>query len=306
MKKNSTFRGNALPPVWNGVITAGLLIIALITLMPVLLIIVVSFSSGQSIAENGYTLFPQSLSLEAYKAVMKTGRQVLMSYRVTIAHTVVGSLASIFVMSMYAYVLAHKQFKLRQPLMFLTFFTMLFSGGLVPSYIVNVRYLHLYDNFLIFVLPTLVSAYNVIILRTFVNTTIPDTMLEAARIDGAGEFRIYWQIVLPLFKPALATVLLFNVVSRWNDWFTGMLYIDNADLVPLQTMLQRIQQSIDFIKQNVGKEGYNPQMQEALRNLPTESVRMAITIVSTLPVMLVYPFFQRHFIKGLTIGSVKG
>lgn len=298
---------NQLSPFWNAVISGLLIAVAIGTVFPVILVIVISFSTAESIALKGYTLFPTELSLMAYRSVLDTGKQVVDSYIITIAHTAVGTLVSLLVSSMFAFALSQKKFKARKFLTFFTFFTMLFSGGLVPSYIINVRYLNLYDNFLIYILPGLIVAYNIIILRTFINTTIPDTMLEAANIDGANDFNIYARIVMPLFKPGLATIGLFNVVSRWNDWFTGLLYINSPKLIPLQTMLMKIQRNIDFIKQNAGMDGGgSEQMIEALKNMPTESARMAITIISVLPIMLIYPFFQKYFIKGLTVGSVKG
>lgn len=306
MKTKSKNSFNQISPFWNSMLSSSLIILAVFTVFPVLLVIVISFSSAESIAIKGYTLFPTDWTLVAYDSVFQAGGQLVDSYVVTIAHTVIGTLLSLFVMSMFAFALSHKKFKARKFLTFFTFFTMLFSGGLVPTYILNVRYLNLYDNFLIFILPGMVSAYYVIMLRTFINSTIPSTILEAAKIDGANDFVIYVRIVLPLFKAALATVALFNVVSRWNDWFTGMLYIDSSNLVPLQTMLTKIQKNIDFLKQNIGQGAGSTEMQEMLKNMPSDSVRMATTIVSVLPIMLVYPFFQKYFIQGLTIGSVKG
>lgn len=303
MKSKSMDNINKLTPFWNTIITTLLVIFALLTVFPVLLVISISFSSAESIANNGYNLFPEQYSFQAYNALFNMGTQIMDSYIVTIAHTVIGTVLSLLVMSMFAFALSQKKFRARRALTFLTFFTMLFSGGLVPTYIITVKYLHLYDSFWVLVLPGLVSAFNVIILRTFIATTIPDSMLEAARIDGANDFRVFWQIVLPLFKAGLATIGLFNVVSRWNDWFTGMLYIQNPKLVPLQTLLTKIQANVDYLNQNIGKMGG---MSEAVKYLPTESARMAITIVSVLPIMLIYPFFQKYFIKGLTIGSVKG
>ena len=188
--------------------------------------------------------------------------------------------------------------------MWILFFTMMFSGGLVPSYIMNVRYLHINDSIWIFLLPSLVSVYNVIILRTFILTTIPDTLFEAARIDGAGHFRVYVSIVLPLFKAGIATIALFNVVSRWNDWFTGMLYIKKASLIPLQTMLKNIQDNIDFLKQNAEVAG-TPDGIAFLNSLPDQNLRMACTIIVIVPILCAYPFFQRYFVQGLTMGSVK-
>ena len=207
-------------------------------------------------------------------------------------------------MSLYAYVLAQRSFRHHTFMTWILFFTMLFGGGLVPSYILNVRYLHIYDTIWVFLLPSLVSAYNVIILRTFIQTTIPDSLFEAARIDGANHFQVFGKIVLPLYKAGLATIGLFNVVGRWNDWFTGVLYIENPNLVPLQTLLQKIQSNIEFIKQNAAVAG-TPDGIELMRNLPQQNLRMACMIIIILPVLAAYPFFQRYFVSGLTIGSVK-
>ena len=206
---------------------------------------------------------------------------------------------------MFSYVIALKHFPARRFLTWMMFFTMLFSGGLVPSYIINTRYLHLNNTVWIFLLPSLASAYNVIILRTFILSTIPDSLFEAARIDGAGHFRVFISIVLPLFKAGLATIGLFNVVSRWNDWFTGMLYITaNDSLIPLQTLLQKIQSSIDFLKRNAGV-GSTPDGLQYLRTVPTQSLRMACTVIIVVPILAAYPFFQRYFVQGLTMGSIK-
>ena len=289
---------------WNVVFSIILCLISLLMLIPLLLIVVVSFSSEASIALNGFSFFPTEWTLVGYKYLAKMGDQILVSYRITIIITILGTLMSLFVMTMYAYVLAQKNFVFRKFFMWILFFTMLFSGGLVPSYIMNVRYLHINDSIWIFLLPSLVSVYNVIILRTFILTTIPDTLFEAARIDGAGHFRVYVSIVLPLFKAGIATIALFNVVSRWNDWFTGMLYIKKASLIPLQTMLKNIQDNIDFLKQNAEVAG-TPDGIAFLNSLPDQNLRMACTIIVIVPILCAYPFFQRYFVQGLTMGSVK-
>jgi len=302
-KKKRKF--NQISTGWNIVISIFLTIASLFVVLPLLLVIIISFSSAESIALNGYTFFPSEFSLAAYQNLMKTGTQIKNSYLITIFYTVTGTVLSLFVMSMFAFVLAQRKFPARKYFTFYAFFTMLFSGGLVPSYILNVRYLHLDDTVWIFILPSLVSAYYVIILRTFIQTTIPETLFEAAIIDGANDFTVFWKIVLPLFKAGLATIGLFNVVNRWNDWFTGMLYIENPKLVPLQTMLQKIQRNIEFIKQNA-EFSDSAMGLELLRSMPTESTRMAITIIAVVPILFAYPFFQRYFIKGLTIGSIKG
>lgn len=298
-------RFNSIGRVPNAIITTILSLISLLMIVPMILIVIVSFSSDASISNVGFSFWPAEWSLEGYQYLFKMGDQVLDSYLITIFYTVTGTIMSLSVMSMFAYVIAQRNFVAKKFFTWMLFFTMLFSGGLVPSYILNVRYLNMYDTVWVFLLPSLVSAYNVIILRTFIQTTIPDTLFEAAKIDGAGHFRIFVQIVLPLFKAGLATIGLFNVVARWNDWFTGMLYIDTPQLVPIQTLLQKIQSQIDFLKNNAAVAG-TPDGITLLRSLPTQSLRMACVVIIVLPVLMAYPFFQRYFVSGLTIGSVKG
>jgi putative aldouronate transport system permease protein len=290
---------------WNAVFVVILFFMALLVLIPMLLILIVSFSSEVSIANNGYTFFPSEWTLDGYKYLLKTGDQLLDSYIVTIFYSITGTVMSLTCMTMYAYVIAQKRFRYNKLFTWLLFFTMLFGGGLVPSYILNVRYLHINNTIWIFLLPSLVNAYYTIILRTFIKTTIPDTLFEAARIDGAGHFRIFFSIVLPLFKTGIATVGLFSMVSRWNDWFTGMLYIQNPKLVPLQTLLTKLQNTIDFLKQNAAVAG-TPDGIALLRTLPDENLRMACTMAVILPILFAYPFFQRYFVQGLTVGSIKG
>ena len=295
---------NVIGRGWNALFTTILCIVSLTMIIPMALVVVVSFSSELSIANKGFSFFPETWTLEGYRYLAKMGDQVLRSYGITIFYTVTGTLMSLMVMSLYAYVLAQRSFRHHKFMTWILFFTMLFGGGLVPSYILNVRYLHIYDTIWVFLLPSLVSAYNVIILRTFIQTTIPESLFEAARIDGANHFQVFGKIVLPLYKAGLATIGLFNVVGRWNDWFTGVLYIENPNLVPLQTLLQKIQSSIEFIKQNAAVAG-TPDGIELMRNLPQQNLRMACMIIIILPVLAAYPFFQRYFVSGLTIGSVK-
>jgi len=296
---------NQISPGWNILITTLLLIVSVFIVLPMVLVAVISVSSAESITLKGYTFFPLEFSFGAYENLLKTGAQIKNSYIITIFYTIAGTVMSLFVTSMFAFVLAQKRFRVRKFMTYFTFFTMLFSGGLVPSYILNVRYLHINDTIWIFLLPGLVSAYNVIILRTFFQTSIPDSLFDVARIDGANDFTVYWKIVLPLSKAGLATVGLFNVVGRWNNWFTGLLYIENPKLIPLQTMLQKIQKNLEFIKMNADFADSAMGI-EYLKSIPTESSRMAITIIATIPILFAYPFFQRYFIKGLTIGSIKG
>jgi putative aldouronate transport system permease protein len=289
---------------WNTAFLIALFAGTLIIILPLLLVVAVSFTSQLSIANNGYTYFPEEWTLEAYVYLAKTGDALRDSYIITIFYTVAGTIMSLSVMTLYAYVISQRFFVFRKFLTWFLFFTMLFGGGLVPSYILNVRYLHINDSVWIFLLPSLMSGFNVIILRTFIKTTIPEAFIESAKIDGAGHFTIFFKIVLPLFKAGIATVGLFNVVGRWNDWFTGMLYIDKPRLVPLQTMLIKLQNTIDFIKQNAAVAG-TPDGIALLRTLPSENMRMACTIIVILPILFAYPFFQRYFVSGLTVGGIK-
>ena len=299
------YRVNAITPGWNLSISLILVLVTCISVLPVLLVVIISFSPMESIGLRGYSYLPTSLTLSAYESVFKMGSQLRDSYLVSIFVAITKTSLSLFVMSMYSFVLAQKRFGPRRVFIFITFFTMLFSGGLVPSYIINTRYLSLYDNIWALLIPGLVGGFNVIILRTFIQTTIPDSLFEAAKIDGANDFVIYARIVLPLFKAGLATIGLFSVVGIWNDWFSGMLYINSPKLMPLQTMLMKIMKNLEYIKNNSDLSS-RAEFREILRRMPVETTRMAIVVLSVAPILFAYPFFQQYFVKGLTIGSVKG
>ena len=283
--------------------TIFLVTMALLCILPLWNLLAISFS-GKSAANSGaVTFWPIDFTPLAYVKTFNNNN-FIRSMIIAFLRTSFGTLLSMFVITTAGYALS-KEFRGRTPLMWFFVFTMLFGGGLVPSYILYVQYLHIYNTIWVFLLPGLVSAYNVIILRTFIQTTIPDTLFEAAKIDGAGHWRIFFQIVLPLFKAGLATIALFNVVGRWNDWFTGLMYIQDANLVPIQTMLQKIQQQLDFLKNNAAVTG-TPDGIQMMKQLPTQSLRMACVVIVVLPVLAAYPFFQRYFVQGLTMGSVKG
>lgn len=305
LSDNSFAKINRIRPATNAIFSTVLTIIAILTVLPVILVVMISISSSESLTYNGFSFFPSSFSFVAYESLFKTGSQLIDSYIVTIAMTAVSTVLGLFVMAALAFVLAHQRFSAKKFYTIMLFITMIFSGGLTSSYIINVNYLHLYDTFWILVLPGLVNAFNVIVLRTFISTTIPEEMFDAAAIDGASDFTVFFRIVIPLSKAGLATIALFLMVNKWNEWFNGMLYIDNAKLVPLQTMLTRIQQKIDFIKNNSSLAS-TPDGMRLLDSMPTEQTRMAIVVIATLPIMCAYPFFQRYFIQGMTIGSVKG
>ena len=295
---------NQLNWKWNLIFILILGIVGMLIVLPVLLIVIISFSSTASINEAGYTFFPIEWSLEGYYYTFKLGIQLVYSYLVTIASSAIGTVLGLIIMSMYAYVICQKRFWLERGLTWFLFFTMLFGGGLVPSYILNARYYHLKDTFWILLLSGILNAYWVIILRTFIKTSIPEALFDSARIDGAGHFTIFFKIACPLFKAGLGTIGLFSFVGRWNDWFTGMLYIDNNKLMPLQTLLTKMQNNVDYLKAN-SEVAATPEGLAMLKNLPGTNLRMACTVLAVVPILFAYPFFQRYFVQGLTVGSIK-
>ena len=296
---------NMISPGANVVLMIVMIFLAALVVLPLVLIVIVSFSSSLSIAHRGYTFFPEEWTLMGYQYLFKSGEQVLQSYLITIFYAVAGTVLSLIIMSMFAFVLSQKQLKGRMFLTFFMYLTMLIHSGLVARYIIYTQVYHIYDTIWVFLLPGLVGGYNIFILRTFINTTIPDSLFEAAKIDGATDFTVYVKIVMPLFKAGLATIGLFRVVGIWNDWFTGFMYAEKSWLIPLQTMLIKIQKNVDFIMSN-SELANSPDGLELIKNLPKQSMQMAIFVISTIPILCAYPFFQKYFISGLTIGSVKG
>lgn len=277
---------------------------ALACLLPVVLVVIVSFSSDASISAKGFSFFPTEWSLKAWQYVGSFGNQLITSYGVTILVTVGGTLFGLAVMSLFAYTLSRKCFELRKYLSIMMLITMLFSGGQLSSYIINTSMFHLRDTIASLILPGFSTMY-VIILRTYIQTNVPDSLIESATIDGASEFRTYLQIVLPVMVPALASVGFMLAVGYWNDWQRAFLYISSPNKTPLQLLLIRIEKTVDFLLQNAND--MSPQeYAELSANLPKETGRMAILLVALGPIMVAYPFFQKYFVKGLTVGSVKG
>ncbi|MGN0304713.1 MAG: carbohydrate ABC transporter permease [Lachnospiraceae bacterium] len=277
-------------------------LLAIGTALPVILVVIISFSSEQSIFEKGYSFFPSQLSLKGYEFFLRLGEQLVKSYGITILVTVAGTLISLVVTALFAYVISRTDYPYGKPLTFLMLFTMLFNGGMVPSYMVNTQLLHLGDSIWALILPMTVNAYYIIVLRTFYRS-IPMEIIEAARIDGSGEFNTFLKIVLPLSKPGIATIGLFTMITYWNDWFSGMLYMMDNRKYPVQTLLWSMQNSLEAMKASSANA---LEYAEMAKNAPTESGRMALTVLVILPILLAYPFFQKYFVKGLTIGGVKG
>lgn len=279
-------------------------IFTLAFVLPFVLVIVLSFTSEDTISTSGYSFFPEKFSLAAYQYLIKLGEQMFKSFSTSVIMTVTGTFIGLLIMSMYAYTIFRKDFKYKNILAFFAFFTMLFNGGLVPYYLVCTQLVNLRDSIWALILPSCVAPFYIIILRTFFKTSIPESVIESATIDGAGEIRTLFQIVYPMALPGIATIALFLTLDYWNDWYNAMLFIRSEELFPLQYLLMSIQDNMDFLMRNASK--LNAQQSKALRAMPNESARMAMVFISTIPITFSYPFFQRYFIQGLQIGAVKG
>ncbi|HFD6731033.1 TPA: carbohydrate ABC transporter permease [Enterococcus faecium] len=283
--------------------TILLILFTLSCIFPFIFVIVISLTDEKALQLNGYELLPAQWSTDAYQYLIQDGGQLLRSLGVTIMITVIGTLITVFMTGTYAYVLSRASFPYRKFFTFYLFFTMLFAGGMVPSYLVMTKMLGLKNTIWALILPLAFSPCNVIILRTFFKKSIPESIIESAKMDGCSEFRVFFQIVLPLAIPGVATIGLFSSLGYWNDWFNALLYIDTNKLIPLQYLLMKIQNSMEFLANN---NDITLAQQQAIQNsLPQESTRMAMVVVATLPIAIVYPFFQKYFVQGLTIGGVK-
>ncbi len=287
---------------WGQLILHIVFILACLSyILPFLLVISISFSEEADLIKNGYSLIPKHFTTLAYRAVFKNPTQIINSYRVTAEFSLLSMALMLLVQSMCAYAISRSNFKYRQVVTYLLFFTMLFNGGMVPSYVINSKYLHLKDSFWIYVLPCLVSAWNVFVMRTNFKQ-LPDGLIEAAKIDGASEMRICFQIVLPLCVPVLATLAFSFFVGQWNSWTTTMIYITSPRLYSLQYLLQKILAEAEFLKQMADQGTIN----EATDLVPTDSLTYAMAMVAAGPVLVIFPLFQKYFVRGMTIGSVKG
>lgn len=279
-----------------------MVIIGICSLAPFLLLVMSSLTDEQSLISNGYSFFPQKFSLYSYEYLLADSTSMLRAYGISIIVTAVGTAVNLLLTTLYAYPLSRKDLPGRNIFAFFLFFTMLFSGGLVPSYIMWTRIFHVNNTLFALIIPNLLlGAFNVIMMRTFFTSNIPDAVIEAARIDGANEFRILYQIVLPMAKPIMATIGLLVGLAYWNDWTNGLYYLNDDRLYSVQVLLMDIQRNIDSLRQSASSGA-----SVSLATLPSTGVRMAITVLGILPVMIVYPFVQKYFVKGIAIGAVKG
>lgn len=267
--------------------------------IPFILILTGSFSHQEEIMQYGYSLLPRKFTLEAYQVVFERPQAILNAYNVTIAATVAGTAIGLFVTAMTGYVLSRKDFEWRNKFSFFFYFTTLFSGGLVSWYMLIVKYLKLGDSFLVLIIPTLLNVFYIIIMKSFMSS-IPYAITESTKIDGANDFEIFIKIILPLSKPALASIGLFIALGYWNDWYMSYMFIQNDKLFTLQFYLYKIVAGADALAKLSMVPGKDSSA------IPTETLKLAMTIIAIGPIVLAYPFVQKYFVAGLTIGSVKG
>lgn len=277
---------------------AIVLVIALVCVLPFIVLISGSLSTESSVIKDGYWFWPRDFSIDAFKFIFRYPQDVLSAYKVSIIITVIGTTLSLLISSMSAFVISRKEIRYRNALAFFLFFTTLFSGGLAPYYIWISRNLHLSDTYLVLILVPMFNVMYILILRSFIQGSVPEPLIESAKIDGAGYLRIYFQMILPLSKPALASIGVFMVLHYWNDWWTAMMFTNNNNMVPLQYLLYKMLSSINL----------SSSMAEHVANFdsPKETFKLAMTVIATGPIILAFPFVQKYFVSGITIGAVKG
>lgn len=288
------------------VINAIMIIVTLIIVLPFVLVLTSSLTDENVLIRNGYSFFPEEFSLYAYQYIIRQGEKILRAYLITILVTVIGTAGNIALSALLAYPLSVKTLPHRNVITFFVFFTMLFNGGLVPTYLMYVNFFHIKNTIWALIIPNLLlSANTVLMIRSYFMTSIPDALFEAAKIDGAGHFKIFWKIVLPLGKPILITMGLFSGLTYWNDWTNGLYYLSGNDgqkLYGIQNLLNQMITDIQYLASgkitgNIGAE---------VAKLPTTSIRMAIAFIAMLPLFIIYPFLQKYFSEGITLGAVKG
>lgn len=286
-------------PGFNIVGYIYVVLVGLLCLLPFLLLISVSFTPESEIATRGFALIPERFTTAAYEYLFSEPKKIVNAYTVSIFITVVGTALGLFITSLTGYVISRKTFVLSNKLSFFFYFTTLFSGGLLPYYILLVKYLHVTDTIAALLIPGMLSVFNILVMKSFING-IPYEIYESAKVDGASEFTIYSRIYLPMLKPCLATIGIFTALGYWNNWSAAKLYITKNELYPLQYLLYTMTANLDpMVQESMSQTGKS-------LNLPTQSVKFAMTVIATGPIILVYPFAQKYFVGGMTLGAVKG
>ncbi|MFY9176303.1 MAG: carbohydrate ABC transporter permease [Caldicoprobacterales bacterium] len=303
-KENAgTNRLNSIKSSTNLLFNTTFIILSLMCIIPFIFVFIISISSEGSIARNGYQFFPDALSLSAYEFLWNEKDVIINAFGISVIVTALGTLLGVALTTSMGYVLSRSNYKLKNFFTWVVFIPMIFNGGMVASYVVNANILGLSNTIWALILPLAVNSFNVVICKTFFQTTISESIIESAKIEGASQLSIYLRIIVPISKPVFATIALFLAFGYWNDWFQSSLYIREQSLLSLQALLNNIQKNIEYLANNPSA---GLSMQQYVNQMPAEGVRMAIAVIIVLPIACAYPFFQRYFVTGLTIGAVKG
>lgn len=303
--KQKNHRLNSVSAGTEAVMNVVLALFSLCCIIPFIFVVIISFSSEESIRTIGYSFWPMAWSTDTYAYAFEKLPQIWRSFFNSVLITGIGTVLSTLICVLYSYALYRPDFKYRNFFNFFSFFVMLFGGGLVPTYIISKQVLGLSENYAALIVPLLVSPFNIIVMRTFFKSSVPLELIEAATIDGSGEYSTLFRIVLPIAKPGIATIALLNALAYWNDWFQSLLYIrQNKVLQPLQALLMELQNNVEYLNRMIRQMG-TAAIMEAQR-APNQTLRMALVVMIVVPIACAYPFFQRYIVAGLTIGSVKG
>ena len=303
--KQKNHRLNSVSAGTEALMNVTLAAFSLCCIIPFIFVVIISFSSEESIRTIGYSFWPMAWSTDTYAYAFEKLPQIWRSFFNSVLITGIGTVLSTLICVLYSYALYRPDFKYRNFFNFFSFFVMLFGGGLVPTYIISKQVLGLSENYAALIVPLLVSPFNIIVMRTFFKSSVPLELIEAATIDGSGEYSTLFRIVLPIAKPGIATIALLNALAYWNDWFQSLLYIrQNKVLQPLQALLMELQNNVEYLNRMIGQMG-TAAIMEAQR-APNQTLRMALVVMIVVPIACAYPFFQRYIVAGLTIGSVKG
>ncbi len=303
--KQKNHRLNSVSAGTEALMNVILAAFSLCCIIPFIFVVIISFSSEDSIRTIGYSFWPMAWSTDTYAYAFEKLPQIWRSFFNSVLITGIGTVLSTLICVLYSYALYRPDFKYRNFFNFFSFFVMLFGGGLVPTYIISKQVLGLSENYAALIVPLLVSPFNIIVMRTFFKSSVPLELIEAATIDGSGEYSTLFRIVLPIAKPGIATIALLNALAYWNDWFQSLLYIrQNKVLQPLQALLMELQNNVEYLNRMIGQMG-TAAIMEAQR-APNQTLRMALVVMIVVPIACAYPFFQRYIVAGLTIGSVKG
>ncbi len=303
--KQKNHRLNSVSAGTEAVMNVVLALFSLCCIIPFIFVVIISFSSEESIRTIGYSFWPMAWSTDTYAYAFEKLPQIWRSFFNSVLITGIGTVLSTLICVLYSYALYRPDFKYRNFFNFFSFFVMLFGGGLVPTYIISKQVLGLSENYAALIVPLLVSPFNIIVMRTFFKSSVPLELIEAATIDGSGEYSTLFRIVLPIAKPGIATIALLNALAYWNDWFNSLLYIQQKKVLqPLQALLMELQNNVEYLNRMIGQMG-TAAIMEAQR-APNQTLRMALVVMIVVPIACAYPFFQRYIVAGLTIGSVKG